>query len=76
MATLRNKRNLAAINKDNHADHPRNEQARDRNVPRNQEGYITQVSEEIEDSDKENVPGKCLVSVGQKSHFGYPVQTR
>ena len=44
MATLRNKRKLAAINRDNHEEHPRNNQARDTNFPKNQEDYITQVS--------------------------------
>ena len=48
MATLRNKRKLAAINRDNHEEYPGDNQARDTNVPRVQEDYITQVSEEIE----------------------------
>ena len=48
MATLRNKRKLAAIDKENHEEHPQNSQARDTNVPRIQEDYITQVSVEIE----------------------------
>ena len=48
MATLRNKRKLAALNKDNCEEHPRNNMAQNSNVPRSQEDYITQVSEEIE----------------------------
>ena len=48
MTTLRYQRKFAAINSNNCAEHPRNNQARDTNVPRNQENYITQVSEEIE----------------------------
>ena len=48
MATLRNKRKLAAIIKENHEEHLKNSQARDTIVPRMQEDYITQVSEEIE----------------------------
>ena len=48
MATLRNKRRLAALNKENCEEHPRNNMAQNSNVPRSQEGYITQVSEEIE----------------------------
>ena len=48
MATLKNKRKLTADNKDNHNEHARNNQVRYSNVPRNQEDYITQVSEEIE----------------------------
>ena len=47
MAT-RNKRKLAALNKENCEGLPRNNLAKDLNVPRSQEDYITQVSEEIE----------------------------
>ena len=48
MATLRNKRKLAAINKENCEEHPRSSLAQNSNIPRSQEDYITQVSEEIE----------------------------
>ena len=48
MATLRNKRQLAAIIRENHGEHPRISQARAANVSRIQEDYITEVSEEIE----------------------------
>ena len=48
MATLRNKRKLAALNKENCEEHPRSNLAQKSNVPRSQEDYITQVSEEIE----------------------------
>ena len=48
MATLRNKRKLVAINKENCEEHPRINLAQNSNVPRSQEDYITQVSEEIE----------------------------
>ena len=48
MATLRNKRKLAAINKENCEQHPRSNLAQNSNFPRSQEDYITQVSEEIE----------------------------
>ena len=48
MATLGNKRRLAALNKDNCEKHPRNNMAQNSNAPRSQEDYITQVSEEIE----------------------------
>ena len=34
MATLRNKRNLAAINKENGEEHPRNNLAQNMNVPK------------------------------------------
>ena len=47
MAT-RNKRKLAALNKENCEEHPRSNLPQNSNVPRLQEEYITQVSEEIE----------------------------
>ena len=47
MAT-RNKRKLAALNKENCEEHPRSNLAQNSNFPRSQEDYITQVSEEIE----------------------------
>ena len=47
MAT-RNKKKLAALNKENCEDHPRSNLAQNSNIPRSQEDYITQVSEEIE----------------------------
>ena len=46
MAT-RNKRKLAALNKENCEEHPRSNLASNSNVPRSQEDYITKVSEEI-----------------------------
>ena len=48
MATLRNKKKLAALNKENCEEHPGSNLAQNSNVPRSQEDYITQVSEEIE----------------------------
>ena len=47
MAT-RNKRKLAALNKENCEEHPRSNLAQSSAAPRSQEDYITQVSEEIE----------------------------
>ena len=47
MAT-RNKRKLAALNKEKCEEHPRSNLTQNSNVLRSQEGYITQVSEEIE----------------------------
>ena len=44
----RNKRKLATLNKENCEEHPRSNLASNSNVPRSQEDYITQVSEEIE----------------------------
>ena len=46
--TTRNKRKLAALNKENCEEHPRRNLAQHSNVPRSEEDYITQVSEEIE----------------------------
>ena len=67
MATLRNKRRSAASNRDNHEDHLRNNQARNANCLRIQDGYINQVSDEIEGKvTKKN----CLRSaVGRKVAF-------
>ena len=56
MATLRNKRNLAALNKEIFEEHPRSNMARNSNVPRLQEDYITQVSEEIEGGVTKKLP--------------------
>ena len=47
MAT-RNKRKLAALNKENCEEHPRSNLAQNSNVPRSQEDYKNQVFEEIE----------------------------
>ena len=47
MAT-RNKRKLAALNKENCEEHPRSNLVQNSKVPRSQEDYITQVSDEIE----------------------------
>ena len=46
--STRNKRKLAALNKENCEEHPRSNLVQNSNVPRSQEDYITQVSEEIE----------------------------
>ena len=46
MATLRNRRKLEALNKDNPEELPRSNQARDAKVPRSQEDCFTVVSEE------------------------------
>ena len=48
MAILRNKRKLAAFNKENCQEHPRSNLAQNSNVPKSQKDYFTQVSEEIE----------------------------
>ena len=48
MATLRNKRKLAAVTREIQEEHPRNGQSRNTSVPRINEEFITQVSEEIE----------------------------
>ena len=46
--TTRNKRKLAAWNKENCEEHPGSNLAQNSSAPRSQEDYITQVSEEIE----------------------------
>ena len=48
MATLRNKRRLADVARETQEEHPRNGQSRNTSVPRINEEYITQLSEEIE----------------------------
>ena len=48
MTTLRNKRKLAAVTRETQEEHPRNGQSRNTSVPRINEEYITQLSEEIE----------------------------
>ena len=48
MATLGNKRKLAALNKENCEEHPRSNLAQNSNVPRSQENYIKPVFEDIE----------------------------
>ena len=48
MATLRNKRKFAALNKENCEEHAGSSLAQNSNVPRSPEDYITQVSEKIE----------------------------
>ena len=46
--TTRNKRKLAALNKENCEERPRSNLVQNSSAPRSQEDYITQVSEEIE----------------------------
>ena len=48
MATIRNEKKLAALNKENCGEHLRSNLAQKSNVPRSQEDYITKASEEIE----------------------------
>ena len=48
MATLRNQRKLAAVTRGTQEEKPRNGQSRNTSVPRINEEYITQFSEEIE----------------------------
>ena len=49
MATLRNKRKLAAVTRETQEENPRNGQSRNTSVPRRiNEEYITQISEQIE----------------------------
>ena len=48
MATLRNKKGLAVLIKEIFGEHPGSNVAQNSNVPRSQEDYITQVSDENE----------------------------
>ena len=48
MATLRNKRKLAAVTREIQEENPRSGQSRNTSAPRINEEYITQLSEEIE----------------------------
>ena len=48
MATLRKKRKLAALVRENCEEHRRSNLARNSNVPGSQEDYFSQISEEIE----------------------------
>ena len=48
MATLRKIQKLAAVTRETQKEHPRSGQSRNTSVPRMNEEYITQVSEEIE----------------------------
>ena len=48
MATLRNKRKLAAVTRETQEENPGNGQSRNTSVARINEEYITQISEEIE----------------------------
>ena len=48
MATLRNKQKLAAVTREIQNENPRNGQSRNTSVPRINEDYLTQLSEEIE----------------------------
>ena len=57
MATLKNKRELAAAIKESHEEYPRNNQSRDPTVSRINEDHITAVSEEIEGRLSKNVSG-------------------
>ena len=67
MATLRNKQKLAAFNKENCAKQARSNLAQITNVPRSQDDYITQVSEEVEDrvtkklSQEFSRRGNCII---------------
>ena len=55
MATLRKKRKLAILNKENYEEHTRSSFSQNSNVPRSPEDYITQVFEEIEGRVTENL---------------------
>ena len=56
MTTLRNKKKLAALNKENCEERTRSKLAENSNIPRSQEDYISQVSEEIEEKVTKKLP--------------------
>ena len=58
MATLGNKRKLVAVTRETQEENPRNGQSRNTSVPRINEDYITQVSEEIEGRVKKELSQK------------------
>ena len=66
---MRKKRKLAAVTREAHEEHPRNGQSQDMSVPRINEEYITQNSEEIEGRITENCPRS---SAGQPPAFWVP----
>ena len=70
MATLRNKRKLAAATRETQEENPRNGQSRNTSVPIINEENITQVSEEIEGRVKKTVPG---VQQDRVPHFARSV---
>ena len=71
MATLRNKRKLAAVTGETQEEHPRKGQLRNTSVPRINEEYITQIFEEVECRvTKKTVPG---VQQDRVPHFGCSV---
>ena len=67
MATLRNKKKLATSNKEDCEEYSRSNIAQNSNVPRSQEDYITQVSEEIEGRVTKKVVAR--VQQGQKTAY-------
>ena len=66
MATLRNRRKLAAVTTKTQEEHPRNGHSRNTSVPRVNEENITQVSEEFEGRVTKNTP---TISAGQTPAF-------
>ena len=71
MATLRNKRKLAAVTRETQGENPRNGQSRNTSVPKINEEYITQVFEQI----KGRVTEKTVTGVqpDRALHFGRSV---
>ena len=74
MATLRSKRKLPVISKENHEDHTMKIQVQNTNSSKIQEDYLTQVSEESEGRVTEKLSQEFLWD--RESHFGHPVQAR
>ena len=66
MANLKNKKKLAALNKENCEEHPRSSMAQNSIVARLHEDHITQVSEELR---KESQRSFHMSSVGRKAAY-------
>ena len=62
MATLRNKKKLAALNKENCEENPKSNLVQNSIFPASQKDYITQVSEEIEGTVKKS----CRMSSAER----------
>ena len=59
MPTFRNKQKLAAVTRETQQENPRNGQSRNTSVPRINEEYITQVSEEIKGRVSKKLSQEC-----------------
>ena len=75
-ATLRNKRKLAAVNRESQGEHPGNKLSRDTNVPRVNEKYITPALDEIDgrvtlklSQGLSRIKGRNLITLPKQDEF-------